>query len=529
MVAPVDRGKDYRTYSRFARDPQIFYYLVEKVLYGLARRRQEKDTLRLWSVGCAGGEEPYSLAIAWECCLAEEFPEVTVEIVGTDVDRRSLDRAKGAVYDGYAVSNLPVEWIAKSFDVLPENTYRLRDLITSKVRFEHCDIRDTNVRSFDLVLCRYSVFLYLSSVDRITILHHLIACLPSGYLIVGLTDQLPQGYESLGLRRIKAGGGVLGIYSTSKSSSTDLLDVGSLSEFQQRQRREEPPRKRRRDTTHTTKPAVSVVVVESVKKATVKQQPVVEKVPETTKKKKPILRPVASEPLLRRPVTKKTPRRLDPLDPPPPKTGKKMSASQMADLLKRIAAVKPPDDTPEEEEDDEPKKKLAAPDVDRLVDRLMADVVRREQEVQAWRADILRAYEAAPPKVTTVALEAFLNRMATDVDRRKRKLHRELEQPETVEEKHGLDGLRGIAAFQQSYSLAVRPTNLVRYMLRRGDHPPPSSRQQRPSRLLSLEQQQPAPDVSSADRLAYLDQASAPRKSRLRLGTATFEWAFRRR
>ncbi len=83
----ASKPKSFKTYSRFGRDPEVYFWTIDHVLYGLARAAANTtNVIRVWSAGCAGGEEPYSLAIAWSAVLAERFPSVKLEIIATDVD-----------------------------------------------------------------------------------------------------------------------------------------------------------------------------------------------------------------------------------------------------------------------------------------------------------------------------------------------------------------------------------------------------------------------------------------------------------
>ena len=124
------KPKSFRTYSRFGRDPEVYFWTIDHVLYGLARAAASTtNVIRVWSAGCAGGEEPYSLAIAWSAVLAERFPSVKLEIIATDVDDASLRRAKAGVFDVHAVANLPVEWVASCFQLLDDGRYELAEEI----------------------------------------------------------------------------------------------------------------------------------------------------------------------------------------------------------------------------------------------------------------------------------------------------------------------------------------------------------------------------------------------------------------
>ena len=93
------KPKSFKTYS-LRPDPEVYFWTIDHVLYGLARPpRIRRTSSASGRAGCAGGEEPYSLAIAWRAVLAERFPAVRLEIVATDVDDMSLRRAKAGVFD----------------------------------------------------------------------------------------------------------------------------------------------------------------------------------------------------------------------------------------------------------------------------------------------------------------------------------------------------------------------------------------------------------------------------------------------
>ena len=136
----ASKPKSFKTYSRFGRDPEVYFWTIDHVLYGLARRAvATTNVVRVWSAGCAGGEEPYSLSIAWSAVLAERFPSVKLEIIATDLDDASLRRAKAGVFDVHAVANLPVEWVASCFQLLDDGRYALSEEIRESVSFSKGD------------------------------------------------------------------------------------------------------------------------------------------------------------------------------------------------------------------------------------------------------------------------------------------------------------------------------------------------------------------------------------------------------
>ena len=127
--------------------------------------------------------------------LAERFPAVRLEIIATDVDDASLRRAKAGVFDVHAVANLPVEWVASCFQLLDDGRYELSEEIRQSVSFSKGDaVTDSPPEGpFDLVLARYSLFLYLAPEDARRALEKVRSVL-KGTLVTGLSDSLPQDH-----------------------------------------------------------------------------------------------------------------------------------------------------------------------------------------------------------------------------------------------------------------------------------------------------------------------------------------------
>ena len=155
--------------------------MVDRVLFSLAKRvaRRGGGALRCWSCGCSAGHEPYGLAIAWECTLQPHFPTVSLEVVATDISDAALAEARLATYGAHAVSNLPVEWVARCFTVRDDDgggggdnkaskggggggfAYELKEHVRRRVTFARGDARFDvpDGAPFELIACRYAVFL----------------------------------------------------------------------------------------------------------------------------------------------------------------------------------------------------------------------------------------------------------------------------------------------------------------------------------------------------------------------------------
>ena len=175
--------------TRFFRDRECWDDLAE-LLPGLVP--QASKTLRAWSAGCCGGEEPHSLAILWLDRMASRFPECSLDILATDIDDDSLYRARTAWYQHQSLREadrrLLVEWFEREgdgFRPLPE--------VRRMVRFrKHNFMLESPPGAFDLVLCRYLPFTYYSGVRLDTAIEILASVLKTGgLLMIGRKEAMP--------------------------------------------------------------------------------------------------------------------------------------------------------------------------------------------------------------------------------------------------------------------------------------------------------------------------------------------------
>jgi chemotaxis protein methyltransferase CheR len=153
--------------SYFFRDPGQFDLLATTLLPELIERRANERRLRIWSAGCANGEEPYSLAMLVDE-LSEQLAGWSVLILGTDISAAALEKARRGIYG---------DWSFRALDAVRKQRYfrrhggqwqidsRLRDRVTfcrgDLVRDRFPDA-DAGLADFDLILCR-NVFIYLDA------------------------------------------------------------------------------------------------------------------------------------------------------------------------------------------------------------------------------------------------------------------------------------------------------------------------------------------------------------------------------
>jgi chemotaxis protein methyltransferase CheR len=181
--------------SRFHRDRGFFHALESALLPALAERALAagRDTLRVWSAGCASGEEPYSVALLWQSALATRFPALRLEVVATDAEPRLLERARSACYRASSLRGLPDPLRAAAFE-RRGGLHCLRPEWRANVSFAQQDLRaEMPEGPFDLVLCRNLAFTYFAPALQAQVLDRLVTHLaPGGALAIGLHETLPE-------------------------------------------------------------------------------------------------------------------------------------------------------------------------------------------------------------------------------------------------------------------------------------------------------------------------------------------------
>ena len=187
------------TISKFYRGRATWDLLREDVLPELVRRarRAGRERLRAWSIGCASGEEPYTLRLCWELDVGERCAETGLDIVATDADEHMLERAKAACYPSGCLKELPEEWRQIAFEEAgaEQDPWCLREEFRKGVAFAHQDVRREQPKgAFDLVFCRYVVLIYFEEQVQREVLGNVAARMREGAaLVIGPKEDLPQG------------------------------------------------------------------------------------------------------------------------------------------------------------------------------------------------------------------------------------------------------------------------------------------------------------------------------------------------
>lgn len=184
--------------TQFFRDKDVYAKIRDEVIPSIiaAKRKLSSRSLRVWSAGCASGEEPYSLAMLVDRALGEEAASWNIRVLGSDLDDGSLKVAREAAYTEVDMLEGLIRQDYFETKQTPDGTvYRVNDRIRRKVKIEKLNLlADAELRHFDLVACR-NVLIYFGREVQTRIIESLAAhLLKDGYLVLGKSETL--GHEA---------------------------------------------------------------------------------------------------------------------------------------------------------------------------------------------------------------------------------------------------------------------------------------------------------------------------------------------
>ncbi len=150
-------------------------------------------SIRIWSIPCSTGEEPYSIAM-W---LLENWPQVDahdIEIIGSDIDTCVLEAAKAGIFSKRALMRLSPQIIAKYFERLDDDRWLILNDLRESVQFSAVNLVEAHETrasgAFDVIFCR-NVLIYFDDASRRVAAENLYECLaPGGFICLGHSESM---------------------------------------------------------------------------------------------------------------------------------------------------------------------------------------------------------------------------------------------------------------------------------------------------------------------------------------------------
>jgi len=183
--------------SRFFRHRQVWIDLESEILPALIQTKPHH--IKVWSAGCAGGEEVYSFNIIWNRLKKRYIDLPDMMLTATDMNPLYIQRAKTAVYTRSSLREIPEEEIHQYFIKVDENTFEMKSTLRNNV-----DLKLHNFEGpppgdgYDIIFLRNSLLTYYQTVRREYVFSNIISALTAGgLLIIGSHENLPEPYSHL--------------------------------------------------------------------------------------------------------------------------------------------------------------------------------------------------------------------------------------------------------------------------------------------------------------------------------------------
>src|SRR5215211_5657301 len=190
--------------TSFFRDPPTWDYLAAEILPRILAEKGEDEQVRMWSAGCASGEEAYTLAMLAAEAMGADAVRERVKIYATDLDEEALNQARQARYAAKQVEGVPPELLERYFEHNGDHYTFSKELRRLVIFGPHNLIQDAPIPRIDLLVCR-NTLMYLNSETQAQVLARFsFALREGGYLLLGKAEMLlahSDLFSSVDLRR----------------------------------------------------------------------------------------------------------------------------------------------------------------------------------------------------------------------------------------------------------------------------------------------------------------------------------------
>jgi len=176
--------------TSFYRDPEAWEFVTTEVLPALLAAKGPDEPIRVWSAGCASGEETYTIAMVLAEALGEAEYLRRVKIYATDVDDDALDAARLATFDPKQVEALPAH-LAERWLVRSDTRYTFHKDLRRTIIFGRNDlVQDAPISRVDLLVCRNTLMYFNAETQSRILARFHFALNLTGFLFMGKSEML---------------------------------------------------------------------------------------------------------------------------------------------------------------------------------------------------------------------------------------------------------------------------------------------------------------------------------------------------
>jgi two-component system, chemotaxis family, CheB/CheR fusion protein len=188
----------------FFRDPDVWEYLRTDVLPRTFADRSAEEPFRVWSAGCASGQEAYTILLLLAELLGPEAVRDRVKVYATDADEEALNEARLATYSDREVEGVPPALLEKYFDRSATSYTIRRDLRRSVIFGRHDLLQDAPISRVDLLMCRNTLMYFNADAQERILARFFFSLNPAGHILLGRAEMLfshPTMFTAVDLKR----------------------------------------------------------------------------------------------------------------------------------------------------------------------------------------------------------------------------------------------------------------------------------------------------------------------------------------
>ena len=174
----------------FFRDADVWDYLGKTVLPEMLERWRPDEPFRVWSAGCASGEEAYSMLMLLAEIMGPDAVRERVKIYATDADEESLTEARSATFQGKSVEGIPPALLQKYFDRTSAGYTFKRELRRSVIFGRHDLVQDAPISRVDFLLCRNTLMYFNADAQSRILARFFFSLNPGGHILLGRAEML---------------------------------------------------------------------------------------------------------------------------------------------------------------------------------------------------------------------------------------------------------------------------------------------------------------------------------------------------
>ena len=174
----------------FFRDQPAWDYLAEEIVPRIVEAKKADEPIRVWTAGCASGEEAYTLAMLFAEALGTEQFRARVKLYATDVSEGALTKGRTASYSAKDVEAVPKPLLEKYFRSTGQSYVFDHDLRRNVIFGRHDLIQDSPISRIDLIVCRNTLMYFNGETQQRILSRFHFSLLPGGFLFLGKAEML---------------------------------------------------------------------------------------------------------------------------------------------------------------------------------------------------------------------------------------------------------------------------------------------------------------------------------------------------